>query len=142
VYLRQRVDPELDHLSHLSLSAARAIAGVSAAQNVFEVTMSGEWVPVAARDDVPEGDVIAVTVGDRDIALYGVDGNVYATANICTHGHARLCEGFLEGNEIECPLHQGRFDVTTGKAVLEPVTEDIRTFPVKIEDGQVLLLIE
>ena len=103
--------------------------------------MSGEWLPVAARADVPEGDVIAVTVGDHDIALYGVEGGVYATANICTHGHARLCEGFLEGNEIECPLHQGRFDVTTGKAVLEPVTEDIRTFPVKIEDGQVLLVV-
>jgi naphthalene 1,2-dioxygenase system ferredoxin subunit len=104
--------------------------------------MSGEWLPVAARADVPEGDVIAVKVGNQDIALYGVEGEVYATANICTHGHARLCEGFLEGNEIECPLHQGRFDVTTGKAVLEPVTDDIRTFPVRIEHGQVLLLIE
>jgi naphthalene 1,2-dioxygenase ferredoxin component len=78
-----------------------------------EVTMSGEWLPAAARADVPEGDVIAVTVRDHDIALYGVEGEVYATANICPHGHARLCEGFLEGNEIECPLHQGRFDVTT-----------------------------
>jgi nitrite reductase/ring-hydroxylating ferredoxin subunit len=58
---------------------------------------------------------------------------VYATANICTHGHARLCEGFLESNEIECPLHQGRFDMTNGKPVLEPVTESIKTFPVKIE---------
>ena len=110
--------------------------------NISEVPMSGEWQPVAERADVPEGDVIAVTVGDQEIALYGVDGEVYATANICTHGHARLCEGFLEGNEIECPLHQGRFDVTNGKPILEPVTEAIRTFPVKIEDGQVLLLIE
>jgi naphthalene 1,2-dioxygenase system ferredoxin subunit len=104
--------------------------------------MSEEWVSVASRDAVPEGDVIAVTVGDREIALYGVGGNVYATSNICTHGDARLCEGFLEGNEIECPLHQGRFDVTTGNAVLEPVTGSIRTFPVKIEDGQVLLQIK
>jgi naphthalene 1,2-dioxygenase system ferredoxin subunit len=101
--------------------------------------MSEEWLPVAARDDVPEGDVIAVTVGDREIALYGVEGNVYATANICTHGDARLCEGFLEGNEIECPLHQGRFDVTTGNAVLEPATGSIQTFPVKVENGKVLL---
>jgi nitrite reductase/ring-hydroxylating ferredoxin subunit len=46
--------------------------------------MSGEWLPVAARADVPEGDVIAVKVGDQDIALYGVEGEVYATANICT----------------------------------------------------------
>ena len=63
------------------------------------------------RHDVPQEDVIAVVVAGREIALYGVDGEVFATDNICTHGQARLCEGFLEGHEIECPLHQGRFDV-------------------------------
>ena len=104
--------------------------------------MSEEWVSVASRDDVPEGEVIAITVRGQEIALYGVDGNIYATSNICTHGDARLCEGFLEGNEIECPLHQGRFDVKTGDAVLEPVTGSIQTFPVKIEDGRVLLQIK
>ena len=104
--------------------------------------MSEEWVSVASRDDVPEGDVIAITVRGQEIALYGVDGNIYATSNICTHGDARLCEGFLEGNEIECPLHQGRFDVKTGDAVLEPVTGSIQTFPVKIADGRVLLQIK
>jgi naphthalene 1,2-dioxygenase ferredoxin component len=101
--------------------------------------MSEEWLAVAERDDVPEGEAIAVTVDGREIALYGVEGAVYATSNICTHGEARLCEGFLEGNEIECPLHQGRFDVITGNAVLEPVTGSIQIFPVKIENGKVLL---
>jgi naphthalene 1,2-dioxygenase ferredoxin component len=104
--------------------------------------MSGKWLPAAAEIDVREGDVIAVNVRGHDIALYRVDGEVYATANLCTHGHARLCDGFLEGTEIECPLHQGRFDVRTGAPVLEPVTESVRTFPVRIEDGQVLLLLE
>ena len=47
-----------------------------------------------ARADVPDDDVIAVTAGGREIALYGVDGEVYATANLCTHGNARLCDGF------------------------------------------------
>ena len=70
--------------------------------------------------DVPQDDVIGVVVAGRDIALYGVDGEVFATDNICTHGHARLCEGFLEGHEIECPLHQGRFDVRTGMPTCAP----------------------
>ncbi len=104
--------------------------------------MSEDWLPVAARDAVPDGEVIAVAVRGHDIALYGVHGEVFATANLCTHGNARLCDGFLEDAEIECPLHQGRFDVRTGQPVLAPVTESIRTFPVKIENGQVLLLIE
>ena len=84
----------------------------------------------------------AVTAGGREVALYGVDGEVYATDNICTHGQARLCEGFLEGHEIECPLHQGKFDVRTGAPTCAPVTEAIRSYPVKIEGGRVWLALD
>lgn len=98
-----------------------------------------EWTDVAAADAVPDDDVVAVVAAGRDIALYGADGQVYATDNLCTHGHARLCDGFLDGHEIECPLHQGRFDIRTGAATCAPVTEVIRTYPVKIEAGRVWL---
>ena len=63
----------------------------------------------------PADDVIGVAVAGRDIAIYTVGDAVYATDNLCTHGHARLCDGFLDGHEIECPLHQGKFDVRDGK---------------------------
>lgn len=101
--------------------------------------MNKRWVEAATRGDVPDEDVIAVSVDGVEIALYGVGGEVYATGNICTHGHARLCDGFLEGGEIECPLHQGRFDVRTGKAMCAPLTENIRIYPVKVEGGNVLV---
>lgn len=102
-------------------------------------SMTQNWIDAAAADAVPEEDVVAVTVAGKEVALYGVDGEVYATDNICTHGHARLCDGFLEGTEIECPLHQGKFDVRTGKAMCAPLSEDIRTYPVKIENGRVFV---
>jgi naphthalene 1,2-dioxygenase system ferredoxin subunit len=98
-----------------------------------------QWTDAAAVDDVPADDVIAVLVAGNEVALYNVEGNVYATDNICTHGHARLCEGFLEGHEIECPLHQGKFDVRNGAPTCAPVTEAIRSYPVKIEGGRVFL---
>lgn len=98
-----------------------------------------QWLDVAARDDIPDDDVIGVDLGGRSLALYGVEGEVYATDNICTHGHARLCDGFLEGHEIECPLHQGRFDIRSGKAMCAPLTEDVKTYPIKVEDGRVLV---
>lgn len=98
-----------------------------------------EWIAAAELDAVPQDDVIGVEIGGRDIALYSVDGEIYASDNICTHGHARLCDGFLDGHEIECPLHQGKFDVRSGKALCAPLTEDIRSYPVKIEDGRVFL---
>lgn len=104
--------------------------------------MTLTWINAAAVDDVPEDDVIGVDIGGRELALYRIESEVFATDNICTHGHARLCDGFLEGHEIECPLHQGRFDIRNGKAMCAPLTEDIRTYPVKIENGRVFVEIE
>lgn len=98
-----------------------------------------EWIDVASVDDVPADDVVGLVVSGLDIAFYNVEGAIYATDNYCTHGHARLCDGFLEGHEIECPLHQGRFDVRTGAATCAPVTEGVRSYPVKIEAGRVFV---
>ena len=100
---------------------------------------SSNWTDVAAETDLFDGAGIAVTPVGHDIALYLQDGTVYATDNLCTHGHARLCEGFLEGHEIECPFHQGRFDIRTGAATAAPCTEPVRSWPVKVEGGRVYL---
>jgi naphthalene 1,2-dioxygenase ferredoxin component len=100
-----------------------------------------EWTDAAAVADVPEDDVIGKVVAGRDLALYSTGGEIFATDNLCTHGHARLCEGFLDGHEIECPLHQGKFDIRTGAPTCAPVTEAIRSYPVKVEAGRVFLAI-
>jgi len=104
--------------------------------------MAGNWIDVSAQDEVPQEDVLGVEAQGRDIALYSVEGQVYASDGICTHGHARLCDGFLDGYEIECPLHQGKFDIRNGHAMCAPVTEDIRVYPVKIEGGRVFVEID
>lgn len=104
--------------------------------------MSEQWIDAAALADVPEADVMSVHVGGREIALYEVEGEVFATDNICTHGHARLSDGFLEGREIECPLHQGKFDVCTGAALCAPLTEGIKTYAVRIENMRVMLKLD
>jgi naphthalene 1,2-dioxygenase system ferredoxin subunit len=101
--------------------------------------MSENWIDVASVDAVPEADVTAVNVGGKEIALYEVEGEIFATDNLCTHGAARMSDGFLEGKEIECPLHQGKFDVCTGKALCAPLTENIRVYPVRIENKRVFL---
>jgi len=101
--------------------------------------MSDNWTDVLAATDLPTDDVVGVMVLGRDIAIYTSGDEVYATDNLCTHGSARLCDGFLEGYEIECPLHQGRFDVRDGKPTCAPVTEALRTYPIKIENQRVML---
>lgn len=100
------------------------------------------WVDALSADDLPEDDVKAVAIAGRDIAVYAVGDAVYATDNLCTHGHARLCDGFLEGHEIECPLHQGKFDVRNGQPTCDPVTEPLRSYPVKVEGGRVFVQID
>jgi naphthalene 1,2-dioxygenase ferredoxin component len=101
--------------------------------------MTDAWMDVAARDAVPEMSSLSVLAGGKEIALYEVDGAIFATDNLCTHGAGRMSDGFLEGREIECPLHQGRFDVCTGKALCAPLTQDIRTYPVRLDGARIWL---
>lgn len=98
-----------------------------------------QWIEAGAVEGLPEDDVIGVNVAGKDIALYRVGDEVFATDNICTHGHARLCDGFLDGHEIECPLHQGKFDIRDGKAMCAPLTENLRIYPIRIEGGLVFV---
>ena len=100
-----------------------------------------EWATAAQRSKLAEGEVLGVEIGDKSIALYNVGGEIHATDNICTHAFALLSDGWLDGDCIECPLHAGRFDVKTGKALGPPVDEDIKVYPVRIvgDDIQVKL---
>lgn len=95
------------------------------------------WVKVAPFAAVRPNDMKGVKVGGRSIALYNVDGAIYATDDVCTHAHALLSSGFLEGDVVECALHAGRFDVTTGKALCLPLTSDVEVFPARVVDGEI-----
>lgn len=97
------------------------------------------WHKVARVSEVPEGEVIGVEVEGTPIALYQLDGDFYATHNVCTHAFALLSDGYVDEGKIECPLHQGIFDIRTGKAEEGPVDEDLKTFPVKVEGDDLLV---
>ena len=101
--------------------------------------MSENWIKVANASEVPEDGTLLVHLGAEPVCLYNIGGKILATHDTCTHGQASLADGFIDGEEIECPLHQGKFHIATGKAVGEPCTEDIRAYAVKIEGGAVLL---
>jgi nitrite reductase/ring-hydroxylating ferredoxin subunit len=93
------------------------------------------WVTVAEVSSVAPGTVLGVRAGELDVALYNIDGQFYATHNICTHALALLSDGWLEGDIIECPLHGGRFEAKTGKGLGAPITCDIKTVPVRVSGG-------
>ncbi len=90
------------------------------------------WVTVARRTALGAGEVLGVEAEGKPIALYNVDGAIYASDNLCTHAFAHLSDGWLDGDVIECPLHAGRFEVKTGKGLGPPIPGDIKTYPVRV----------
>ncbi|MPZ57737.1 MAG: Rieske 2Fe-2S domain-containing protein [Rhizobiales bacterium] len=99
------------------------------------------WHRVAASVDVREGEAIAVNVGDLQIALCRVGGTIHAFENICPHAYALLSDGFVEDNEIECPLHAARFEITTGRCLAPPADRDLVTYAVKVEEDEVFVAV-
>ncbi|CAI6084944.1 MocE family 2Fe-2S type ferredoxin [Cohnella sp. JJ-181] len=99
-----------------------------------------KWVEVCGANEIEQEDVIRFDYGDRTFAVYrSEDDDYYATDGYCTHQRFHLADGFVMGNTIECPKHNGRFDYTTGKAKKAPVCVDLKTYPVKVENGKVYL---
>lgn len=96
-----------------------------------------DWIAVAAATDVPEGDVLGVVVQGVSLALFRLDDGIFALHDLCSHGQALLSDGFVEGDCVECPLHQGLIDIRTGAPRSAPVTDPVRSFPVRIVDGRV-----
>jgi naphthalene 1,2-dioxygenase ferredoxin component len=97
------------------------------------------WIPLCKVDDpiAPHGN--ALEVEGRAVALFMVDGCRYATSNICTHQLALMTDGYVEGEFVDCPMHQGRFHIPTGAPQGRPVTKPLRTYALRIEGDTVLI---
>jgi 3-phenylpropionate/trans-cinnamate dioxygenase ferredoxin subunit len=98
-----------------------------------------EWIKVASATELSDDEAKTVNAAGNAVALYRMHGEFFATQALCTHATALLSEGYMEDGCIECPLHQGRFDIRTGKAMCAPVTVDLQTYPVKREGDDIYL---
>lgn len=102
------------------------------------VTQDG-WLEVGAAEDLEEDDALTVEHRGRTYAVYRTESGVYGTDGICTHAYALLADGLVMDDVIECPLHQGRFHIPSGKALSSPACEDLRSYPVREEGGRLYL---
>src|SRR6266508_1632098 len=100
------------------------------------------WQRVASIDEIDLDGVLGLDVDGSPVGVYRLGSEVFATAGICTHALAILSDGFVEDGKIECPLHQGQFDIRSGKALCAPATEDLRTYAVKLEGDDVFIDME
>ena len=101
-----------------------------------------EWIEACAVDDVEEEDVIRFDHGGRTFAIYrSPDDAFFATDGLCTHEKVHLADGLVMDDVIECPKHNGRFNYKTGQVKRAPVCVDLKTYPVKVEAGRVMIQI-
>ena len=96
---------------------------------------------VGSTTGVPSGGAIAVNAGGEIVAVFNVDGEFHAISDTCSHAYASLSEGDLDGCYVMCPLHGSEFDVRTGKALTLPATSPVETFPIEVEDGDLIVTI-
>ena len=101
--------------------------------------MTPQTVVVAWPDEIQPGDVKVVDVNGRRVAIANADGRFYAFDDTCTHEECSLGEGFLESTIITCPCHLAQFDITTGAVVAPPAPRPVRTYPVRIVAGQLVV---
>ena len=87
--------------------------------------------------DVTEDTPVKASLAGEDVAVFQVGDSYYITQNLCTHGPGELSEGFVEGEEIECPFHQGKFSILTGRPVAAPCTVALRTWDAQLKDGAI-----
>ena len=100
------------------------------------------YVKAASVSDIPRGQVRLVDVGDEEVALCNVDGEIFAVANLCTHDGGPLGEGELVDHQVECPRHGARFDICTGRVCQMPAAAPLESYPVRVEDGKVQVEVE
>jgi len=101
------------------------------------MTDTDGWLRVAALSELSDDEALPAMLGETPIALYRLDGEIYAIGDVCTHEYALLSQGFIEDGAIECPLHQAKFDIATGRCLAAPATEPVRSYPVRIENGDI-----
>lgn len=98
-----------------------------------------EWIPTVKFDDIDDEDVVRFDHAGKTFAIYRVEDQAYASDGLCTHEKVHLCDGLVSDHVIECPKHNGRFDIRDGRPLGAPVCVALKTYPARVQDGQVLI---
>lgn len=97
------------------------------------------WIKIATVDQLDEDESLGVEVDGKQLAVHFTEGEYFVSDNVCTHQYALLSDGYIEDGCVECPLHQAKFNLRTGKAECAPATVDIKVYPVKTDGDDILV---
>ena len=100
------------------------------------------WHDVCDAEQVAEDLPLSANLAGKEIGVYVLGGQYYALEDICPHAYALLSQGFVDGEEIECPLHGAKFHIPTGRCTKEPADRDLKTLQAKLDGGRVLVAVD
>ena len=103
------------------------------------MTCEMTWTRITPVENIPLREGRAVQVGDREIAIFNVDGRFLTIDNRCPHKGGPLCDGIISGTTVVCPLHGRRFDLESGLAVRASEPVSVTTYPTRVENGIILV---
>ena len=98
-----------------------------------------DWVFVCETSEIDLEDQCKFDHEGRTFCIYHLADGFYATDGMCTHEDVHLSDGLIDGDEIECPMHLGVFNIKTGKVVMDPPCEDLKTYKIKVEDEKIFI---
>ena len=99
----------------------------------------GSIIKVANKQDLPPGRAMSVSVGNKRVALFNIDGKYYAMDDECTHAGGNLSEGEIEGHIVTCPWHGATFDITTGAVLTAPAFDNVNSYKVQMDGEDIKL---
>jgi len=101
--------------------------------------MSQEWVDVGSADSLAESQLLSAEIDGLALLVVRCGPELYAIEDRCTHDGEALEGGEVDDCQIICPRHGAHFCVRTGEALTPPAYEPLRTFPVRVENGRILV---
>ena len=97
----------------------------------------GQLTKVASKKDLPPGKGMAVSAGNKQIALFNIDGKFFAIDDACTHAGGNLSEGEVNGTIVTCPWHGATYEITSGAVLSEPAFESVNAYKVHVEGDDI-----
>jgi 3-phenylpropionate/trans-cinnamate dioxygenase ferredoxin subunit len=98
-----------------------------------------DFIPVASKAELGRGERLVIEVEGNPIVIFNVDDRYYAIDGICSHDEEDLAEGSLDGFELTCPRHGGRFDIRDGSVLALPAYQEVTSYPVELHGDEIVI---
>ncbi len=99
------------------------------------------WIEVCRTNDIEMDDVYEFIHDEKVYGIFRIEKGFFAIDGLCSHEKASLIDGYVHDDIVECPKHNARFQITTGKALKRPACTDLDTYELKVEDSLIKIKI-